>query len=66
MKLRCVVGCQWWMTLTVRLAVALLEFEFGNEASCSALIAFAHLIQRWYGSMNMYSESYYIFVVNCL
>ena len=25
----------WWVTLTVRLAVTLLKFAFGNEASCS-------------------------------
>ena len=29
------------------IAVVLLEFEFGNEASCIALLAFAKLIQHW-------------------
>ena len=56
------VGCQWWVTLRMRLAVALLEFTFDNEASCSAL-SVCQTDPALVGSMNMYCESYDIFMV---
>ena len=49
----------------MRLAVALLEFMFDNEASCSAL-SVCQTDSALVGSMNMYCESYDIIFVGYL
>ena len=50
------------MVGNLRLAVALLEFVFDNEAGCSTL-SVCQTDPALVGSLNMYCESYDIFVV---